>query len=111
MIPFDQMVRQRIGLTLVEVSPRKGQASGSNETKELFVEDVEKNGPAAQAGIERGHYVTGVEGQKVPGLKAFGAALSNAKRGETINVSLQARRRHSSGFVELREGAVQLRVR
>ena len=61
-----------------------------NEDKQLkdgvYIEDVERNGPAAKAGIKKGCIVTEVEGQKTGNMMQFKTVIYGYNPGDTVTV-------------------------
>jgi serine protease Do len=71
---------------------------------------VEKGGPGAEAGLERGHLVTAVDGQPAGDMVALGRHLQRRKAGESVTLNLLLARRRGM-LLQVREGRAELRLR
>ena len=109
--PLEDLIRQKLGLTLLEATPRTAQRLGIRPGEGLFVEDVEKDSPAEQAQLERGYIVTAIEGQKAAHPRAVALALAGSKKGDAVHLTVVVPRRIGSSFVEFRQGTVEVQVR
>ncbi len=109
--PFDELVRQKTGLTLLEPSAETAQRFGLNTGDGLFIEAVEAGSPAGAARLERGFLLTGIEGQPARELRIVGEVLATRKSGDTITLTVIVPRRLGGSYVEFRQGTVELRVR
>jgi S1-C subfamily serine protease len=77
----------------------------------MSIVEIEKDGPSAKAGVQRGFVLTGIAGQPARNLRTVGDILSGSKTGDSVELSIIVARRVSSAFLELRQGAVEVRVR
>jgi len=111
LMPLQDLVRQKLGLTLLEATPRTAQRLGIRPGEGLFVEDVEKGGPADQAQFQRGYIVTAIEGQKATHPRVVAVALSELNKGDAVHLTVIIPRRIGSSFVEFRQGTVEIQVR
>ena len=111
LMPLEELIRQKLGLTLLEATPRTAQRLGIRAGEGLFVEDVEKNGPADQAQLQRGYIVTAIEGQKATQPRVVALALAESKKGDPIHLVVIVPRRIGSSFVEFRQGTVEIQAR
>jgi S1-C subfamily serine protease len=111
LVPFDQLIRQKLGLALLEPTARTAERWGIKEGEGLFVEEVEEGSPADRAGLQRGFLLAGVDGRVASDLRAVGHVLSEKKRGETIRLRVIVPRRMGASYVEFREGMVDVQVR
>jgi S1-C subfamily serine protease len=89
------MLRKKLGLTLEPVV--RGKASV------FIVSDVEPNGPAGMAGVQKNMVITGVDGQVPDSIKSFAKMLNEKKKGEevVINLLIPQRAGYSRGTAEL----------
>lgn len=110
-MPLEDLVHQKLGLTMLETSPKTTRRLGVPGAEGLYVESVEKNGPADHAQLERGFVVTAIEGQKATSLKAVAVVLSELKRGDKVNLTVMVPRRLGSSYLEVRQGTVTIEVR
>jgi serine protease Do len=79
------VTRGRIGVTIQEVNAQLAQSFGLERPRGALVGSVEKDGPAAKAGVKPGDVIVGVDGRKVelssevPGLIAHIAPGTTAR--------------------------------
>lgn len=76
-----------------EISEKKGMPKG------VFVEGVEVDSPAMQAGIQNADVVIEVNGEKVETVKGYQQQLKSCKAGSSIKV--KAMRQGTEGYVEV----------
>lgn len=76
-----------------EISEKKGIPKG------VFVESVEEDSPAMQAGIWNADVVTEVNGEKVETVKGYQQQLKSCKAGSSIKI--KAMRQGAEGYVEI----------
>jgi serine protease Do len=110
MIPFEDMIQQKLGLTLLEPNAQTARQLGVNPGDGLYIEDVEADGPAGQVKLQRGFILTGIDRVKAREIRIVGERLSSTKRGDSITLSLIAPLRVGN-FVEFRQGTVEVKVR
>jgi len=110
MMPFEDMIQQKLGLTLLEPNAQTARQLGVNPGDGLYVENVEADGPAGQAQLQRGFILTGIDRIKAREIRIVGERLSASKRGDPITLSLIVPRRVGN-FVEFRQGNVEVKVR
>jgi predicted metalloprotease with PDZ domain len=111
LMPLQDLVRQKLGVTLLEGSPQAAKRAGVPGEDGLYIEEVDKNGPADLARLQRGYVVAAIEGQKTTSLRSLAVVLAEAKRGDTVNLTVVVPRRLGSSFVEFRQGTVEVQVR
>ncbi|HTL57589.1 MAG TPA: trypsin-like peptidase domain-containing protein [Candidatus Limnocylindrales bacterium] len=111
LMPLEDLIRQKLGLTLLEATPRTAQRLGIRPGEGLFVEEVEKGGPADQAQLQRGYIVTAIEGQKATHPRIVAVALAELKKGDAAHLMVIVPRRIGSSFVEFHQGTVEVEVR
>ncbi|MCX8090658.1 MAG: trypsin-like peptidase domain-containing protein, partial [Verrucomicrobiae bacterium] len=99
LMPFAELVRQKIGLTLLELR-EAGAAWVGMGIEGLLIDDVLKDGPAARARLQRGLILRAVDGQPARSLLAVGEVLSNKRPGELVTLTVLAPRRAGPGVVE-----------
>ncbi|MDW8308349.1 MAG: trypsin-like peptidase domain-containing protein [Verrucomicrobiales bacterium] len=99
LMPFAELVRQKIGLTLLELR-EAGAAWVGMGIEGLLIDDVLKDGPAARARLQRGLILRAVDGQPARSLLAVGEVLSNKRPGEMVTLTVLAPRRAGPGVVE-----------
>jgi len=111
LLALDEMPRRKLGLTLQELTAQTAARLGVRGLEGMWVSDVEKNGPAARAGLDRGALVTAVDGQSSATLLNVVDALADKRRGDPVRLTVVVPRAMGGGFVEVRQGTVELAVR
>jgi S1-C subfamily serine protease len=111
LVPFESLVRARLGLTLSKLTPDRASLFQVNPTQGLFVEGVEKNGPADRAQIQKDFLLTGIDGQSTGDLPAVINILATKAPGERAQLSVVMRRRFANGFMQLQPGTATVQVR
>ncbi len=109
--PFDEVVRQKMGLTFTELTAQAAGRLGLRPGDGLLIADVEKNSPAERAKLLKGYLVTSLDGRPVPNLRTFMEVLPGKKKGESVNLGVLAPRRVGSAFLEFRQGTVDVPLR
>jgi S1-C subfamily serine protease len=109
--PFDELIRQKLGLTLLEITSQTAERLGVRAGEALFVDEVEKNGPAARGQVERGFLVAALDGENASKLGTVTEILAGKKAGDTVRLSVIVPRRLGARYVEFRRGTVDLEVR
>ena len=110
LVPFEEVIRQKLGITLLEPNAQTARQLGVNPGDGLYVEEVDPDGPAGLAKLQRGIIITGIDKVKALEIRIVGERLSSCKRGESVTLSLIVPRRVGN-FVEFRQGTVDLKVR
>lgn len=111
LVPFDDLIRQKLGLTLLRLSDQTAASYQINPGAALFIEKVEPRSPADKAQLERGILLTGIDGETTGDLLNVALALSRKKAGDRVSLSVVMQRRVAPGYAELRQGMVELTVR
>lgn len=111
LMPFDEMIRQKTGLGLRELTQDEAGRLGLEAGKGLMIETIGKNSPAEKAQLQRGYLLTEIDGQNVTGLFTVGNVLSSKQNGEQAHLTVVAPRRIAGNYIEIRQGTVDLTVR
>lgn len=111
MVPFPELVQQKLGCTMVDLSEERAARLGVKPGQGLLVEALDKNGPAERAQLQRGYLVTGIDGQAVSDIRTMAAMLVGKQKGDVATLTLEVRRPVGPGFVELRQGTAEVQVR
>ncbi len=77
-----------IGMQPVEMTPELRQHFGAPKDAGVFVGSVEKDGPAARAGLQVGDIVTRVDGDTIASSRELVREIRHRKPGETVKVEL-----------------------
>jgi membrane-associated protease RseP (regulator of RpoE activity) len=83
---FDR--RSRLGISLVDITPELRSHFGAPKDAGVLVGSVEKDSPAARAGIEVGDIVTTVDGEKCESSGEIGRAIRGKSAGETVSLEV-----------------------
>lgn len=112
LVPFDDVIRQKLGLVLLNPTPETAAAFNIRAGQGLFAQDVEKDGPADRARLQKGFMLTGIDGKGANNLRAVASALAEKKPGANAQLTVVVPRRQSGIFVEPpRQGNVNVQVR
>jgi S1-C subfamily serine protease len=109
LLPFEELIQQKLGLTLLD--PQTSSRSGNSSNEGLYVEGVEKEGPADKAQLRRGFFVVGIDGHGTTDLLDIVQVISAKKKGDQVQLTVVAPRRFGPAVVELRRGTVDLTLR
>ncbi len=110
MISFEELVGQRLGLTLRELTAQEAKRLGISLGDALLVEEVEKGATGQRAQLQRGYLITSLEGKNVGQLRVVAELLAERKRGDVVQLGVIAPRRLGS-YMEFRKGTVEIEVR
>jgi serine protease Do len=108
---IESLVRQKLGLTLLEITPQTAQKLGVRPGEALYVDGVEKNSPAEKADLQRGFLLAAIDGQNVTSLRAVAEALAGRKKGDPARLTLVVPRRLGNSFMQYRQGTIDLELR
>jgi S1-C subfamily serine protease len=111
LIPFNEVVRQKLGLVLVNLTPETMASLGVKTGAGLLIDEVEKDGPADRAQLQHGYLLTQIDGQDAGNLMTVASVLSTKTKGEPVPLTVDAPRRVGGGFVEYPQGTVNVLVR
>jgi S1-C subfamily serine protease len=110
LLSFEDLVRHKLGMTVLEITPQSAAGLGVRPGEALFVEEVEKGSPADHAQIQRGYLLAAVGDQNAASLRNVAEALANTKKGESVRLTVVVPRRLGAS-VRLQQGFVDLAVR
>jgi len=111
LMPFEDLIRQKLGLTLLEVTPQTAERLGIKAGQGLFIEEVEKRSPAERVQLQRGYLVSAIEGKAAADLRTIAEALAAKGKGEMVRLGVIVPRRLGASYVEFRQGVVDVEVR
>ena len=104
------LVRQRLGATLQELTAEMAQGLGLKSTDGFLVAAVDRNGPADIAGLKRGFLVTAIDGQVPTDLIGVAKMLHSRKKGDRVDLGVAAQIR-GGNFLGYRQGTVEVQLR
>jgi len=87
-----ELIKRKIGASLQQLTPELADSLGINTTAGLIIAEVEKNGPAAEAGLRPRFIVLGIEEQAVQDIASTAKILYTKKKGEKAVLNLAAER-------------------
>jgi S1-C subfamily serine protease len=110
LLSFEDLVRHRLGLTLLEITPQAASGLGVQPGEALFIEEVERGSPAERAQLQRGFLLAALDNRTTSTLRDVAEVLSSRTKGETVRVTVVVPRR-LRGYVQLQKGTIDLEVR
>ena len=111
LIPFEEMIRQKAGFTLSANNPTGAGNFTVAGAKGMYVDEVEKNSPAQRADLQRGYLVIDVDGVSAVDLRAVGSIFAVKSKGDRVRLNVAAQRQLGGGFVQYRQGTLDLEIR
>ena len=103
-------LKERFGLVLKDCSPDESLQRGYQGRTGLLVVEVEKNSPAAAAGIQKGMLVVGMGQVPARTLGELPRKVRQLKGGEEVAITVLGAMKQGN-FVALRSGVVTLKAR
>ena len=110
LLSFEDLIRQRLGLTLLEITPKAATGLGVRPGEALFIEAVEKGTPADRAQVQRGYLLATIDDQNTATLRHVAEVLSSKEKGDSVRLRVVVPRRLGA-YVQLQQGTVDLEVR
>lgn len=104
------LFRQKLGLSVQELTPELSAALRLRRIQGLLISDVETNSPADRAQLRPSDVIQAIDGVPAADMVEAARALHQKKKGETVLLELLARRA-SRGFVEIFSTRIELAVR
>ena len=80
--------RGYLGVELIEMTPDLRQHFGAPRDAGVFIGTVEKDSPAAKAGLQVGDIVTAADGSRVDSTSDLSRAVRHKKTGETVQLEV-----------------------
>jgi len=111
LVSFENLIRTKLGLTLSSLTPEMAPLFKAGPGEGLFVEAVEKNGPADSVQLQNGFLITAIDGQRTGDLMTVANILSRKKSGDRVQLSVVVRRRVANGYTQLQQGTATVQVR
>jgi len=88
LVETGRVERGRIGVSIQEVSQSLAKSFGMDSPRGALVASVEKDGPAAKAGVEPGDVITAVNGVKVGSSSQLPPMIADIKPGESAKLEI-----------------------
>ena len=111
LVPFGDLIEQKLGLTLLNLTPQIAARFGVRQDEGLFIEKVQRNGPADKVQLQPGFLLTGIEGQPTGDLLRVVRMLSDKKAGDTVQLAVRVPRRLGSSYIVFDDATVEVTVR
>jgi S1-C subfamily serine protease len=102
-----QLIRDRLGLNLEELTRQTASRFGVGTSDGFIVTGVQEGSPAAAAGLQSGILVTALDGQLPPDLTGAAKLIYAKKKGDPLQLEFVVSKRRG-GFTMLQQAAVQL---
>jgi len=110
MVPLADVVRQKLGALVAELTPERARAAGFQPGAGLIIEQIDAEGPAGKARLQPGHVITGIDRRGTTDLLAAANAVAGKKSGDRAELSVLARQQRG-GLARVSEASVTVRVR
>ena len=107
---FEDVIRRRLGLSLLELGPQAAAALGVRPGESLFIDGVDKGSPAERAQLQRGFLLAAAEQQNTTTLRDVVDVLAEKKKGDSIRARVVVPRRLGA-YVQLQPVTANLEVR
>jgi len=111
LLTFDDLISQRLGLVLLNITPETAANFRTRLGESLFVEEVKKGSPAEEARLQRGILLTGINGQSASSLMVVADVLAGKKPGDQVELAVVIPRRIGPNYVEFRQRTVNVTLR
>jgi S1-C subfamily serine protease len=105
-----ELIDQRLGLSVQELTPELGQRFGFSPRDGLLIADISADGPAAGLDLQPGYLLVAVSGQPTPDLLAASSLLMGLQAGDTVELTVAAWQQRGP-FARLNRGTVRMRIR
>jgi S1-C subfamily serine protease len=82
------LFRQKLGATVQDLTPEAAAQMNLGPSDGLLVSAVEKNGPAAEAGLARGNVIRALDGQALESVPQAAKLLYRRKSGDKVELTV-----------------------
>jgi serine protease Do len=103
LIKTGRVVRGRIGVTIQDVNAQLAESFGLDRPHGALVSSVEKDGPAAHAGIVAGDVILGVSGHAIERYGELSGAIAAMKPGTDANLAVWRNGKQQTILVKVAE--------
>jgi S1-C subfamily serine protease len=111
LVPFEDLIQQKLGLKLLNLSAPVAASFQVGPGEGLFLEEVERGGPAEKAQLQSGFLLTAIDGQTTDTLNRVAMVLAQKKTGDRVRLNVIVPRRIGGSYVEFRQGTAEVTVR
>jgi serine protease Do len=88
LVKFGKVTRGRIGVAIQEVNQSLAESFGLKKTAGALVSSVDKDGPAAKAGLEPGDVILKIDGKEVQSSMDVTSYIADLKPGSTAKIEV-----------------------
>jgi serine protease Do len=85
-LSVSDLMWNKFGMQVQELTPELADAMGFSQTQGLLVTEVQKGGPAAEAGFRRGLVITHIGGEQIESVDRLAEELADVKAGDTVSM-------------------------
>jgi serine protease Do len=103
LIKTGHVVRGRIGVTIQDVNAQLAESFGLDRPRGALVSSVEKDGPAAHAGIAAGDVILGVAGHPIERYGELSSTIAGIKPGSDTSLAVWRNGKEQSFSVKVAE--------
>ena len=103
LIKTGRVVRGRIGVTIQDVNAQLAESFGLDRPHGALVSSVEKDGPAAHAGIAAGDVILGVGGRAIERYGELSGTIAGMKPGADANLTVWRNGKQQTVMVKVAE--------
>ncbi|TAK98341.1 MAG: PDZ domain-containing protein, partial [Verrucomicrobia bacterium] len=111
MMPFDDLIRQRLGLTLGSLTAETAASFGISTAEALLIKSVEKDSPADAAKLKGGLLLTQIDGHVASDIASVAQAVLARPKGDAVQLGLALPQYANGRFAGFQQGAVELKLR
>ncbi len=87
-IAGETVTHAHIGLSMQTVNAQNSKANNLSVSQGAYVAEVTENGPAAEAGIQQGDIITGIDGTQITSADGVILAIRSHEIGDTVTVTV-----------------------
>jgi serine protease Do len=88
LVKTGKVVRGRIGVTIQDVNSQLAESFGLDRPRGALISSVEKDGPAAKAGLQPGDVILGVNGKPIERFGELSGTIAAMKPGADANLDV-----------------------
>ncbi|MGH8305834.1 MAG: DegQ family serine endoprotease, partial [Steroidobacteraceae bacterium] len=103
LIRTGRVVRGRIGVTIQDLNAQLAESFGLDRPRGALVSSVEKEGPAARAGMQPGDVILGVGGRSIEHYGELSGAIAAMKPGSEATLQVWRNRKQQNVSVQVAE--------
>ncbi|HKQ38420.1 MAG TPA: trypsin-like peptidase domain-containing protein, partial [Verrucomicrobiae bacterium] len=104
-----ELIRKKTGATLQEMTPELAEGLGMN-WRGLLVSGVDRGSAAAEAELQRGMVITGIDGQGIADIRTAAKRLYTKAKGDKVIMDI-VMPRHRGAYVQYFQGRAELTIR